>query len=294
MQPPRAGYTVLPQPPMGPPEDQPQQVPPSPFMMMPQQSQQWNPSGESSMQPPQLPQYYLRPQFPILLPYQTRDPLMDIQPPPPVPPHLLSPYQHYPEVSQAEYAKREKRRMEWFSPMSPLDFHERRKRLRERLSKDAVCLGSLHRPDGSVTSDDKWLSMLHNAWRHKHAKKALEFYEKSQDTDFEMVDALYSDHSLLAVPGADDLQEWCHVSFIAKPKDTDCNDASPKYFFAELLRAKRSTTFNVKYCSTFEPSDDPGFEHCCVFCPADQKFHPGVDGYRIGGPQCSVVRMRFG
>ncbi|XP_065879264.1 uncharacterized protein [Euphorbia lathyris] len=116
-----------------------------------------------------------------------------------------------------------------------------------------------------------------------YAKKALEFYEKSQDADFEILEVFNAQRSMLIHPEYKRSQEWCHVSFIAKPKNADCSDVSPKHLFAELLQRDYSSKWDAIYCCTFEPSDDPGFNHGCIFCPAGEKFHP-ANGYRVGRP----------
>ncbi|XP_065872782.1 uncharacterized protein [Euphorbia lathyris] len=117
----------------------------------------------------------------------------------------------------------------------------------------------------------------------RYAKKAMEFYEKSQDDEFEILEVLYSERSRLLNPESKSDQAWCHVSFIAKPKNADCTDVSPKHFFGELLESDCSSKCNATYCCTFEPSDDPGFNHGCILCPAGQKFHP-ANGYHVGRP----------
>ncbi|WCJ39730.1 hypothetical protein M5689_020697 [Euphorbia peplus] len=43
------------------------------------------------------------------------------------------------------------------------------------------------------------------------------------------------------------------------------------------------------------PSSDPGFRHSCLFCPADQKFHPGPNGgYEGGRPPCHQLEYLYG
>ncbi|XP_065879291.1 uncharacterized protein [Euphorbia lathyris] len=114
------------------------------------------------------------------------------------------------------------------------------------------------------------------------AKIALEFYEKSQDAEFEIVEAHYLKCAKLYPPGSDICTRWCHVSFVAKPKNADCSNVSPKHLFAELFEDNDNyKKMTAAYCSSFEPSDDPGFDHGCIFCPPGQKFHP-ADGYKVG------------
>ncbi|XP_017252179.2 uncharacterized protein LOC108222782 isoform X2 [Daucus carota subsp. sativus] len=116
-----------------------------------------------------------------------------------------------------------------------------------------------------------------------HAKMALEFYEKRQDAEFEVLEVLNFTSSELLHPESNKwCQSWSHVNFIAKPKNTDCN-VSPKHFFGEFFIDDDSRKFNVTYCSTFEPSDDPGFNHGCIFCPPGEKFHPS-DGDFVARP----------
>ncbi|WOH09052.1 hypothetical protein DCAR_0728505 [Daucus carota subsp. sativus] len=117
----------------------------------------------------------------------------------------------------------------------------------------------------------------------QHAKMALEFYEKSQDdAEFEILRVLYTSHLSLQHPDSECAHLWFHVSFIAKPREADSN-ISPTHFFGELFRDQDSGRTHVTYCSTFQPSDDPGFNHGCIFCPIGQKLHPS-DGYCVGRP----------
>ncbi|XP_065879789.1 uncharacterized protein [Euphorbia lathyris] len=145
-------------------------------------------------------------------------------------------------------------------------------------------------PKGPWMSAIRTVLNISKAIKLQNAKIALEFYEKShQGAEFELVEALYSKRSRLFLDGAKSSEVWCHVSFIAKPKNVDCNsDASPKHFFAEMLQDDRTAKFHATYCSTYEPSDYPGFNHECIFCPPVQKFHPAV-GYHAGRLPWEVV-----
>ncbi|WOH09053.1 hypothetical protein DCAR_0728506 [Daucus carota subsp. sativus] len=125
-----------------------------------------------------------------------------------------------------------------------------------------------------------------------HAKMALEFYEKSQDdAEFEILRVLYSSCSRLQHPDSECAHLWFHVSFIAKPRKADWN-VSPTHFFGELFRDLDSGGTHVTYCSTFQPSDDPGFNHGCIFCPLGQNFHPS-DGYCVGRPPWHKEKLQF-
>ncbi|XP_065857217.1 uncharacterized protein [Euphorbia lathyris] len=126
-----------------------------------------------------------------------------------------------------------------------------------------------------------------------YAKMALEFYEKSQDAEFEVLEVLDVSGSRLQLPEAEDDQYWIHISFICKRKNADCSDVSPKHFFGELLKDDCSGKFHATCCSTFEPSDDPGFDHGCIFCLPDQKFHP-TDGYCVGRPPWYIPKVVYG
>ncbi|XP_065876927.1 uncharacterized protein [Euphorbia lathyris] len=130
----------------------------------------------------------------------------------------------------------------------------------------------------------------------QHAKEALELYRKSQGGEFEVLEVIYSHGTSVVLPESEDSQLWYHISFIAKPKNADCSDVSSKHFFAEYEDVEESGTYIVKYCSTFEPSDDPGFNHGCVFCPKDveyMKFHPAINGYHVGCPPWSVEEVVY-
>ncbi|XP_065857208.1 uncharacterized protein [Euphorbia lathyris] len=127
----------------------------------------------------------------------------------------------------------------------------------------------------------------------EHAKIALEFYEKSQDAEFEVLEVLYKSGSRLQHPESESDQYWCHISFIAKPKNVDCSDVSPKHFFGELFVDDCSEKVHATYCSTFEPSDDPGFNHGCILCRRHQKFHP-TNGYCVGRPPWYIPKVVYG
>ncbi|WOH01390.1 hypothetical protein DCAR_0520772 [Daucus carota subsp. sativus] len=98
----------------------------------------------------------------------------------------------------------------------------------------------------------------------RHAKMALEFYKKRQDAEFEVLEVLNFTSSELQHPESKWGRSWSHVNFIAKPKNTDCN-VSPKHFFGEFYKDDDSGKFHVTYCSTFEPSDDPGVPWLLIF-----------------------------
>ncbi|XP_065865371.1 uncharacterized protein [Euphorbia lathyris] len=133
------------------------------------------------------------------------------------------------------------------------------------------------------------LNRIYKSLELEIAKVALEFYEKSQGAEFEMVELLYAKCPYLILPGSKGFQSWAHVSFTAKPKNADGGDVPTKYFFGELLEDKVSREYSATYCSTFEPSDDPGFSHGCIFCsPGEKKFHP-ADGYLVGRKPWKVL-----
>ncbi|KAL6537911.1 hypothetical protein OROHE_012198 [Orobanche hederae] len=139
-----------------------------------------------------------------------------------------------------------------------------------------------------------WLVEYRKQLALEHAKMALEFYEKSQDDagEFEILEVLNRSNSRLQHPESESGHLWSHISFIAKPRKSDCS-VSPKHFFGEFFRDDDSGKIHVTYCSTFQPSDDPGFNHGCIFCPPGQKFHPS-DGYCVGRPPWHRRRVVFG
>ncbi|XP_065869171.1 uncharacterized protein [Euphorbia lathyris] len=145
---------------------------------------------------------------------------------------------------------------------------------------------------GKKDQHTEWIEGLNRIYKSLEleiAKVALEFYEKSQGAEFEMVELLYAKRSYLILPGSKGFESWAHVSFTAKPKNADGGEVPTKYFFGELLKDKVSREYSATYCSTFEPSDDPGFSHGCIFCsPGEKKFHP-ADGYLVGRKPCKVV-----
>ncbi|WOH07980.1 hypothetical protein DCAR_0727415 [Daucus carota subsp. sativus] len=131
-----------------------------------------------------------------------------------------------------------------------------------------------------------WIDEYGKKLALRHAKRALEFYEKSQDdAEFEILEVLNRSNSRLQHPEHPEYKSsnlWSHISFIAKLKKADCN-VSPTHFFCEFFRDVDARETTVTYCSTFQPSDDPGFNHVCIFCPRGLKFHPS-DGYCVGRP----------
>ncbi|KAL6566952.1 hypothetical protein OROMI_015356 [Orobanche minor] len=144
--------------------------------------------------------------------------------------------------------------------------------------------------DGTLS----WLVEYRKKLALEHAKMALEFYETSQDDagEFEILEVVNRSNSRLQHPESESGHLWSHISFIAKPRKAD-SSVSPKHFFGEFFRDDDSGKIHVTYCSTFQPSDDPGFNHGCIFCPPGQKFHPS-DGYCVGRPPWHRRRVVFG
>lgn len=126
--------------------------------------------------------------------------------------------------------------------------------------------------------------------RLKRAEIALKLYEKNQAAEFEILEVLDTCGTKLRHPEPDfrSNKYWIHTSFTAISK----NDVSPKHFFGELFKDYQTGQFVATFCSTFEPSDDPGFDHGCVFCPLEKKFHP-ADGYVVGRPPWYVPQITF-
>ncbi|WCJ20189.1 hypothetical protein M5689_002441 [Euphorbia peplus] len=127
----------------------------------------------------------------------------------------------------------------------------------------------------------------------RRANMALEFYQKShKDAEFEIIAVLHVDTAYLTPPGYGPkrAERWCHLRFIAKPKNADCGDVSPKFFFAELVDDNDDGKFYATYCSTFNPRH-PGSKHDCVFCMPGQRLHPR-DGYRVGRAPWKEERIK--
>ncbi|KAL6579357.1 hypothetical protein OROMI_009573 [Orobanche minor] len=115
-----------------------------------------------------------------------------------------------------------------------------------------------------------------------YAKIALKFYEERQDAEFGILQVLLSNRAKLAVPGYEGVGLWCHVSFIAKPRNAGYIDDSPKHFFGELLFDRAKGKYDVTYCSIFDPRD-PRNVGGCVFCPQDEVFLHPADGCPANG-----------
>ncbi|WCJ30509.1 hypothetical protein M5689_012065 [Euphorbia peplus] len=117
----------------------------------------------------------------------------------------------------------------------------------------------------------------------KHAQDALTFYEKEQSTKFELV-GLYpcSRKISVIIPSIDEnLGDWVHISFLAKPLGNDHHHVDPKFFSAELVYYNNSfDEFRVTHCSLLDPSD-PGLTYECGICHPSRKI-PHSSGYLVG------------
>ncbi|WCJ24891.1 hypothetical protein M5689_006816 [Euphorbia peplus] len=120
----------------------------------------------------------------------------------------------------------------------------------------------------------------------KYAKSALEFYEKSKDAEFEIVEVL--DSQCMPIVRVSNVKKewWCHVVFTAKPRSANFGDVSPKYFFGELLQDPTTWKYNASYCEIFTPSDRK-ITHGCVICPPLAK-HP-FEGFHVGHPPLAIA-----
>ncbi|XP_065878210.1 uncharacterized protein [Euphorbia lathyris] len=122
-------------------------------------------------------------------------------------------------------------------------------------------------------------SEIRSCDRH-YVKIALEAYEKRTGVKHEIKRILFTHRKSVLVPGYEGVREWCHVSFTAKPKNTDHR---PKHFFGEMVLDPISGTRDVTHCSTFEPSG-AGLTYGCGFCPESPSvLHPAY-AYRAGLP----------
>ncbi|WCJ20248.1 hypothetical protein M5689_002495 [Euphorbia peplus] len=119
----------------------------------------------------------------------------------------------------------------------------------------------------------------------RYGKIALESYEKRKpDVKYEIVEELFSYCKSLKLPGHveyADVRQWCHVSFIAKPKNSG---GTPERFFAEIVLDHDSGTQKVVNCCTFTPTDAVLTDGCRFCCVGSRKIHP-VDGYISGRSQ---------
>ncbi|KAL6579345.1 hypothetical protein OROMI_009561 [Orobanche minor] len=104
----------------------------------------------------------------------------------------------------------------------------------------------------------------------------------AHDAEFGILQVLFSNRAKLAVPGYEGVGLWCHVSFIAKPRNAGYIDDSPKHFFGELLFDRAKGKYDVTYCSIFDPRD-PRNVGGCVFCPQDEVFLHPADGCPANG-----------
>ncbi|XP_065853552.1 uncharacterized protein [Euphorbia lathyris] len=131
----------------------------------------------------------------------------------------------------------------------------------------------------------------------QYAEHALACYENLNDSDlalaclmepdisenrkFEVVQALGACRTLLRIRGMEmfGVCDRCHVSFIAKPRNSDGIDASPVLIFVEL--ADWGT--GELELSLFRKSqpDDPEITYGCGFCPSGKEY-PHLEGY-LGG-----------
>lgn len=110
------------------------------------------------------------------------------------------------------------------------------------------------------------------------AKSALEYYKIRKDNP-----AVFED---VQVFSACFLNSWprkpsakyrstdkCHISFYAKPETSGSDDASVKWFFAELIDANDGD-FRTAFCEMMDPSH-PDITYGCGICPFEKYFpHP--------------------
>ncbi|WCJ35599.1 hypothetical protein M5689_016845 [Euphorbia peplus] len=76
-------------------------------------------------------------------------------------------------------------------------------------------------------------------------------------------------------------ENWCHVSFIAKPIP-GIGDESAKLIFAEMVNCKKKRVYDLKGHVVLD-IHDPGITYGCRFCPPDNNHpHPRPENYSVG------------
>ncbi|WCJ32542.1 hypothetical protein M5689_013962 [Euphorbia peplus] len=127
----------------------------------------------------------------------------------------------------------------------------------------------------------------------KYAEIALKSYEERQEAKFVILRVLFSNRAILDVPGYDADKLWCHVSFIAEPRNAGCIHDPPKHFFGEMVFDRAQDKYDVTYCSIFDPTD-PSNVGGCVFCPQMEAFLHPVDGCPANGRQSDKIMAQKG
>ncbi|WCJ32530.1 hypothetical protein M5689_013950 [Euphorbia peplus] len=89
----------------------------------------------------------------------------------------------------------------------------------------------------------------------KYAEIALKSYEERQEAKFVILQVLFSNRAKLDAPGYDADKLWCHVSFIAEPRNVGCIHDPPKHFFGEMVFDRAQDKYDVTYCSIFDLTD---------------------------------------
>ncbi|WCJ41692.1 hypothetical protein M5689_022542 [Euphorbia peplus] len=80
------------------------------------------------------------------------------------------------------------------------------------------------------------------------AQQALQLYKEREGVEFEVIEPLFLKSAWLHIRGAGfkHMHSFSHMSFTAKPRNGDCNEASSlKYFFTELLKNRDTGKFIV-------------------------------------------------
>ncbi|WCJ19933.1 hypothetical protein M5689_002202 [Euphorbia peplus] len=118
-----------------------------------------------------------------------------------------------------------------------------------------------------------------------YAYLALELYKQepgTMDDDYEIVDALGSYRVLSHVPKARiyEVVDWCHVSFTAKPGNSNCKD-DIVLFFVELADFSRGYGLSLNYflISKLGARD---VTYGCGFCPPNEN-HPHIRNAHFAG-----------
>ncbi|XP_065878774.1 uncharacterized protein [Euphorbia lathyris] len=112
-----------------------------------------------------------------------------------------------------------------------------------------------------------------NLSEHECAEIALKHINGEEgNVEYEIVRAINAYYRLLCISEVEKVGEWCHVSFMAKPR----NDVSEKLIFAELVNFGEAK-FDLNAYSILDPSDSGRIRYGCGFCPGadDEKYpHP--------------------
>ncbi|XP_065853495.1 uncharacterized protein [Euphorbia lathyris] len=130
---------------------------------------------------------------------------------------------------------------------------------------------------------------------YEYAEIALKLINGEEgNVEYEIVRTINAYDRLLRIPEVAKVGEWCHVSFMAKPR----NDVSEKLIFAELVNFGEAK-FELNAYSILDPSDSGKITYGCGFCPGadDEKYpHPADTAEYTAGhwPYMKSVIISFG